>query len=325
MIVMRLPSLLILIFLSVFASLVCISFGSVSISWSELFTAIRTGEGVIWDVLFRLRLPRVVTAFVAGALLSVAGCFIQTLVRNPLADPYIFGVSSGAAIGVLSAVFFSLTVSQTVLGFIGAGLVMFVVVFLSRRGSDWNPYRLILTGVMVSAGLNAAISLGLILSPALAIKGMLFWLMGDLTYAEPSLFAVSLLVILVCVSWFLGTSLDALTLGRERAITLGVPVITLEYFLYFGAAIATAVVVVDAGAIGFVGLVVPHIVRLLGGWRYRHLIILSASFGGLLVVFADTLARTVWAPVQLPVGVFTALLGVPVLIALLGRQSNVRA
>jgi len=325
LIAMRLPSLLTLTFLSVFASLVCISFGSVSISWSELFTAIRSGEGVIWDVLFRLRLPRVIAAFVSGALLSVAGCFIQTLVRNPLADPYIFGVSSGAAIGVLSAVFFSLTVSQTVLGFIGAGLVMFVVVFLSRRGSDWNPYRLILTGVMVSAGLNAAISLGLILSPALAMKGMLFWLMGDLTYAEPSLFAVSLLVILVCVSWFLGTSFDALTLGRERAITLGVPVITLEYFLYFGAAIATAVVVVDAGAIGFVGLVVPHIVRLLGGWRYRHLIILSASFGGLLVVFADTLARTVWAPVQLPVGVFTALLGVPVLIALLGRQSNVRA
>lgn len=298
--------------------------GSVSLGYDQLVVALRERQGVSWDIIWHLRAPRVFAALVTGGLLSVAGCFLQTLLRNPLADPYIFGVSSGAAIGVLAAVLLGLPVQTgNMLGFAGAAAVVLLVALLSYRVGDWNPYRLLLTGVMVAAGLNALISLALVLAPAVAVKGMLFWLMGDLSYAEPPFWSAALLGLLVLLAISSGSAMNTLSLGRLKAASLGVATMPLELMLYLGAAAATAAAVVTAGAIGFVGLVVPHLVRLCGIHDHRVLVPSSALLGGSLVVVADTVARSAWAPLQLPVGILTALLGVPILLVLLGRRSDV--
>ena len=240
--------------------------GSVALTGDELLSAVLMREGVAGEIVWHLRAPRVFAAFVTGALLSVAGCFLQTLLRNPLADPYIFGVSSGAAAGVLAAMLLGLTMDVGYLvGFAGAAAVVVLVALLSHRVSDWNPYRLLLTGVMVAAGLNALISLVLVLAPSVAVKGMLFWLMGDLTYADPPYGSALLLCVLVALSIVLGSAINALSLGRLKAASLGVATRPLEYTLYLGAAAATAAAVLTAGTIGFVGLIVPHGVRLVVG------------------------------------------------------------
>ncbi len=311
------------VLLALLSLLAGLATGSVTFGIDEFLAALRAEEGVASEIVWQLRAPRVFAAFVTGALLSVAGCFLQTLLRNPLADPYVFGVSSGAAAGVLAAMLLGLgTDAGYALGFAGAALVVVLVALLSYRVADWNPYRLLLTGVMVAAGLNALISLALVLAPAVAVKGMLFWLMGDLTHARPSFGPVLLLCVLVALSIALGTALNALSLGRLKAASLGVATRSLEYTLYLGAAAATAAAVLTAGTIGFVGLVVPHLVRLSGVHDHRLLVPFSALLGGSLVVVADTFARSAWAPVQLPVGILTALVGAPVLLILLGRQTD---
>lgn len=297
--------------------------GSVTLGAHELLSALLMQQGVASEIVWQLRAPRVFAAFVTGALLSVAGCFLQTLLRNPLADPYIFGVSSGAAAGMLGAMLLGLSMSAGyAFGLAGAGAVVLLVALLSYRVADWNPYRLLLTGVMVAAGLNALISLVLVLAPSYAVKGMLFWLMGDLTYAEPPFGAALLLCLLVALAVVLGPALNALSLGRLKAASLGVATRRIEYVLYLGAAAATAAAVLTAGTIGFVGLIVPHLVRLCGVHDHRLLVPLSAVAGGSLVIVADTIARSAWAPVQLPVGILTALVGVPVLLVLLGKRAD---
>ena len=308
----------------VVSALVCVAFGSVDLSTVEILEAIRSRDNVHWVVLSQLRFPRVLVAFMSGALLAMSGCLLQTLLRNPLADPYIFGISSGASLGVLMSMSFALGVSALVGGFIGAAIVVVSVAVLSNAGSGWNPYRLILTGVMVSAGLNAVISLILVLSPPEMMKGMLFWMMGDLTYAEPRLISVGMFFVILFFSVFYGRGLDVLSLGSERARAIGVSVRRMEVAIYFLAAMASAVVVVEAGAIGFIGLVVPHMVRMIGIWQHQKLVPLAAFVGGAMVAIADTLARSAWAPIQLPVGAITAILGVPILIYLLNRKDYAR-
>jgi len=308
----------------VVSALVCVAFGSVDLSTVEILEAIRSRDNVHWVVLSQLRFPRVLVAFMSGALLAMSGCLLQTLLRNPLADPYIFGISSGASLGVLMSMSFALGVSALVGGFIGAAIVVVSVAVLSNAGSGWNPYRLILTGVMVSAGLNAVISLILVLSPPEMMKGMLFWMMGDLTYAEPRLISVVMFFVILFFSVFYGRGLDVLSLGSERARAIGVSVRRMEVAIYFLAAMASAVVVVEAGAIGFIGLVVPHMVRMIGIWQHQKLVPLAAFVGGAMVAIADTLARSAWAPIQLPVGAITAILGVPILIYLLNRKDYAR-
>lgn len=311
--------------LSVFISIICVGFGSVSISIEMMVKSIRETEGVHWTVLSQLRFPRVLVAFTSGALLAMSGCLLQTLLRNPLADPYIFGISSGASLGVLGALVFAVPAYSVALGFFGASLVIVLVAFIAHKGADWNPYRLILTGVMVSAGLNALISLILVLSPPDMMKGMIFWMMGDLTYAEPRVWAGGLVILIILFGVVFGRALDAMSLGSERALAIGVSVKRLEFAVYLLASFAAVAVVVEGGAIGFVGLVVPHIIRMTGVWCHRYLIPMSAFAGGALVVVADTMARSLWAPLQLPVGVMTALLGVPILIYLLNKRNDVRS
>jgi iron complex transport system permease protein len=322
---MRRSRILLLICLFALAALMgSIAVGSVAIPVADLLAAL-TGKtsGPVADIVWKLRLPRAAAGFACGGLLALAGSLLQVLLRNPLADPYIFGVSGGAALGVLLAMLLGLGMAmQTGLGLAGAIVASGAVFLLSFRGGEWNPYRLLLTGVVIAAGLNAAISLILVLAPYATVKGMLYWLMGDLAYAGNPVPALLVLAVLLAVLLPLGRTLNVLALGRTRALSLGVPVAGMEILLYFLAAIATVTAVLIGGTIGFIGLIVPHLVRLLGLADHRWLLPASVLAGGSLLVIADALARSAWAPLQFPVGVLTALLGVPVLLLLLAGRSD---
>ena len=318
----RAPLILSLVLLSVISLFVALLFGAFPISVVQVFDSIFFPiPGVVDDVIWKLRLPRALAAFACGGLLATSGVLLQVLLRNPLADPYILGVSGGAALGALTAlltgaglVFTNFAALVGALGAIG------IVFLLSFRAGDWNLHRLLLTGVVLSAGFSALISLTLVLAPQAQLKGMLFWLMGDLSHAGASGAAWLLLALALLVFTLWSGSLNALALGALKARALGVAVGGLQAAIYFGAAFATVAAVLLGGSIGFVGLMVPHALRLVGVNDHRWLLPASALAGGSFVALADTFARAAWAPQQLPVGVFTALLGVPVLLFLLSRK-----
>ncbi len=305
---------------SVFTALL---FGTFPISAIQVFDSIFFPDpGVVHDVIWKLRLPRALAAFACGGLLATAGVLLQVLLRNPLADPYILGISGGAALGALGAVVVGAGLLATHLAALGGALVTIALVFaLSFRAGDWNLHRLLLTGVVLSAGYTALISLMLVIAPQAQLKGMLYWLMGDLTHAGDSGAAWLLLAVLLVVFSLWAGGLNALSLGALKARTLGIAVPRVQAGLYFGAALATVAAVLLGGSIGFVGLMVPHALRLLGINDHRWLLPAAALAGGSFVVIADTFARTLWAPQQMPVGVFTALIGVPALLYLLTRRS----
>jgi iron complex transport system permease protein len=297
-------------------------FGSVNIPFYKiahilLFPANDAATQIVWQ----LRLPRVLASFACGGLLALAGTLLQVLLRNPLADPYILGVSGGAAVGALTAMLLGWGLVLTNLTSLVGALIAIAVVFgLSFRAGDWNLYRLLLTGIVLSAGCTALTTLLLTLAPANNVKGMLFWLMGDVSRAEELLPAWITLSIVAIVSMVFSSNLNVLSLGQMKAKTLGVAVLPLQVGIYFCASLATVAALMLAGAIGFVGIIVPHAVRLLGVNDYRWLLPLSVLLGGCFLTLADTLARTLWAPQQLPVGVLTALLGVPMLLLLLSTK-----
>ena len=298
--------------------------GSVSIPFPELVSALlQPGSDAISDIVWKLRLPRVLAAFSCGALLALAGTLMQVLLRNPLADPYVFGISGGAALGVMFGMLIGAgTLMQSGLGLGGAVLASALVFGLSLRAGNWNPYRLLLTGVVVAAGLNALLSLILVLAPQTAVKGMLYWLMGDLGYAGNPLPALLVLVLLFVVAMPFAPAMNVLALGRMKAQSLGVAVSGIEVVLFGVAAVAAVTAVLVGGTVGFVGLIVPHLVRLAGFADHRWLLPGSILVGGGFLVLADTVARSAWAPLQFPVGVLTALLGVPILLLLLAGKNK---
>ncbi|SEL55035.1 FecCD family ABC transporter permease [Nitrosovibrio tenuis] len=317
------PVLLVLFFLLGFGSLFTgLLFGSVSVPFSEIVQALLfSADSSVHQIVWQLRVPRVLAAFACGGLLALAGALLQVLLRNPLADPYILGVSGGAAVGALLAMLLGWGIVWVNLTSLAGALAVVALVFgLSFRAGDWNLYRLLLTGVVLSAGCTALITLILTLAPAGDVKGMLFWLMGDVSRAEELLPAWAVLIVVMAMSMLFSSSLNVLSLGQIKAKTLGVAVLPLQLGIYFCASLATVAALILAGAIGFVGLIVPHVVRLLGVHDFRWLLPLSVLLGGSFLTLADTLARTLWAPQQLPVGVLTALLGVPMLLILLSRK-----
>ena len=294
--------------------------GSVSLDWGEWLAALRSADSANGELVWRLRLPRAAAAWTVGALLSLSGCLMQVLLRNPLADPYILGVSGGASFAALLGM--TLGVSAAVLpGLAWAGaLVSIVIVFSLARGEGpWSGTRLLLTGVVTASGWAALISLLLTLGPDGSLRGMLFWLIGDLSYAALPAWSFFLLLAIFLVCLGMARSLNVLAMGETTARLLGEPTRKLLWVVYLLASVLTAKAVSIAGNIGFVGLIVPHLMRLLVGSDHRILFPAAAMFGGLFLVLSDTLARTVLAPRQLPVGVVTALLGVPLFLLLLNR------
>jgi iron complex transport system permease protein len=315
------PLLILLILIAILALLLALMVGSVAIAPSEL-PAILFGEGggVGREIVLQLRLPRALAAFAVGGLLALAGVQMQVLLGNPLADPYVLGISGGAAVGALLALLAggaTLLVNSAALG--GALGSMLLVFGLAHGRGVWSPTRLLLTGVVVAAGWGALISFLLAVAPQHNLPGMLFWLMGDLSHADQALPALMILALGLLLSLPQARNLNLLARGEQQAGVLGVSVVPLRLQLYLMASLLTAAAVTIGGSIGFVGLVVPHMLRLLVGSDHRRLLPASVLSGGILLLLADTLARTVIAPQQLPVGVLTALVGVPLFLYLLQR------
>jgi iron complex transport system permease protein len=296
--------------------------GSIAIGPGDVLRALAGGDaGLAGEVVRTLRLPRALAGLACGGLLALAGALMQILLRNPLADPYVLGVSGGASVGALAALLFGLPLVLLHAGaFAGALAAMLLVFGLAHGEGSWTQTRLLLTGVIVAAGCGAAVALILSVAPEHQLHGMLFWLMGDLSHAIEPVPALLVLVIGLAASLPFARDLNLIARGELSARALGVPVARLRLGIYVLASLLTALSVSLAGSIGFIGLIVPHLVRLAIGNDQRVLLPASVLAGGALLVVADVLARTLVAPQQLPVGVLTALIGVPVFLFLLTRQ-----
>lgn len=306
------------------ALMLALGVGSVSIGPKELFAVLAgNGDPLHRTLVLDMRLPRALTAFATGGLLALAGALMQVLLRNPLADPYILGVSGGAAVGALGVLLLGVTgVWVGGAAFVGALASTLLVFSLAHGRGGWTPTRLLLTGVVVAAGWGALISLMLALSADTSLRSMLFWLMGDFSFATPSWIEWLILVGGLLVLLPFSRHLNLLARGDLQARALGVPVQPLNLGIYLAASLFTAMAVMQGGSIGFVGLVVPHMLRLTVGADHRRLLPGAVLVGGTLLVLADTLSRTVLAPRQLPVGVVTAFIGVPLFLYLLNRSRS---
>lgn len=275
-------------------------------------------------VVFELRLPRIALGILVGAALSVSGAGFQALLRNPLADPYVLGVSSGAALGAILSLVWAPHVPLAMQGaaFAGAALTIAAVYFLGRRGGQLDSTTLLLAGIITASFLSAVIVFLMTTLSGRDLRGMAFWLMGDLASAPPIQLGFLFLVLVLAVGAIYSTAADLnlILTGEQEARHLGVSVGRVKIVVYVAASLLTGLAVSVSGAIGYVGLLVPHVMRMLFGTDHRIVIPTSALGGALAVVLADTLARTVIAPTELPVGAMTAVAGAPVFIYLLRRR-----
>jgi iron complex transport system permease protein len=314
-----LASLGLIALLSLAASLLV---GSVSLTPAEIWRGLSDPHaGLAQTLILDLRLPRALSGFAIGGLLALAGVLMQVLLRNPLADPYVMGVSGGAAVAALAAMLVGLSgwgvdLSATA----GALLTTLLVFMLARSAGGWTPVRLLLTGVVVAAGASAAVSSLLALGDDSRLRGMLFWLMGDLSFSTQAQPLLWLLAAGTASGILLGRHLNVLARGDLQAQGLGVPVHALRMGIFVASSVLTAASVTVAGTIGFIGLVTPHLARLLLGPDHRRTIPAAVLLGGTMLMLADLLARTAFAPRQLPVGALTALVGVPVFLILMRKN-----
>jgi iron complex transport system permease protein len=278
-------------------------------------------DGIVWE----LRLPRILTAAAVGAGLALVGAIMQALTRNQLADPYLLGISSGASLGAVSVLLLGAAVLLPVAAFAGALLALATTLALAGAFGRITPTRTVLAGVAVSALAGAITSFVIFwVATGDAYREVLSWLLGSLAGARweaVAIAGIAMLVIGVPLA-FTGRILDAFALGDTTAASLGIPVQGVRWTLLGAGALLTGALVAVSGSIGFVGLVLPHAVRLLIGPGHRALLPLSALTGAVFLVWADTLARTVFEPRELPVGIVTAIIGAPVFALLLARRRS---
>ncbi|MDH7514392.1 MAG: iron ABC transporter permease [Bacteroidota bacterium] len=293
------------------------------VSWTGMIDA---PSREVQEIVLGIRLPRVLLAASVGGGLSVAGLVFQVLLRNVLAEPYILGVSGAASVGALAALATGIGMlfpgAMQICAFISSLLVVFVVYALGCRGSVGEGEKLLLVGVMIGAFMSAVV-LMLVSVSGETSRNALFWLLGFLGNARLSeiFIVMPTVVVLVSLTWSQSHAYNVLTLGREQATHLGVKVGRVNAVSYFTASLLTAVLVSAAGAIGFIGLIIPHTVRLALGPDHRMLIPVSFFLGAVFLIICDVAARTVLSPTELPVGVFTAAIGAPVFILLLSRRN----
>ncbi|KWX05609.1 sugar ABC transporter substrate-binding protein [Carbonactinospora thermoautotrophica] len=290
--------------------------------------SIRADEVTAYSIVWNVRAPRVLLAAVVGAGLSVVGVAVQALVRNALADPFVLGISSGASVGATAVVVFGLFAGLGVLAlstaaFLGA-LAATVLVYLAARSRlGLTPLRLVLTGVALAYAFQAVMSVLVFLSPnGQAAQTVLFWLLGSLGAATWESLPLALVAVVVAVVVLLrrSTALDVLSMGDETAASLGVDAARLRRQLFVLTAVVTGVLVAVSGAIGFVGLVLPHVVRMVVGSAHRRVLAVAPLAGACFLVWVDVLARTLVPPEELPLGVITALIGVPVFLVVMRRR-----
>jgi iron complex transport system permease protein len=314
------------------AVVIALRMGAYPISVSDIVMTLVNGvigrreriPSEFWLVVFGLRLPRIALGILVGAALSTAGAGFQALLRNPLADPYVLGVSSGAALGaILSLVAAPHTPGAIqAAAFAGALATIAAVYLLGRRGGQIDSATLLLAGIVTASFLSAVIMFLMTTLSGRDLRGMAFWLMGDLA-SPPAVdlrWLYFLLIVGVGSMYTTAPDLNLILTGEQEARHLGVNVSRVKMVVYVAASVLTGLAVSVSGAIGYVGLLVPHLMRMMFGSDYRLLIPASAIGGAILIVIADTLARTVVAPTELPVGAMTALAGAPVFIYLMRRR-----
>lgn len=297
----------------------------VSAFWEALHGG---GDDTVRLILWELRLPRVLLAALVGGALGCVGCAFQGLLRNPLADPYIIGVSSGAAVGAAAGALLGwhrhgYGWAVSLLAFLSGLLTLGLAITLSRQNGQLRIPSFLLVGVSISASLWGVITLLLVLAGE-DLSRVIYWLLGGLLNADwQRLEWASVPTLVGCGAlWWQARALSLYTVGEETATHLGIPVERMKWVTLVSGALATAATVAVAGIIGFVGWITPHLLRRTVGGDYRMLIPLSALGGALLLVWADTLARTLVRPVELPVGVITALVGAPLFVWVMRRESR---
>jgi iron complex transport system permease protein len=309
--------LLVLLALAAAVFLAALLIGSSGISPSRALAALAgTGDEATRSVLLGVRLPRVLAAFGVGSLLALSGVLLQALFRNPLADPYVLGVSGGAAVGALLAMIAgaaaTVVQSAAMAGALGA---VSMVYLLARNGG--TP-QLLLTGVVLASACGALVSVLLALADTSRVRGMVFWLAGDLEWAVSPWVSGGAAVLAVAIAAVLARPLNVLAAGELRARTVGLALDVWRTVLFVGCATLTAIAVVSAGTVGFVGLITPHAVRLTFRTSDHRIVAPAAALGGgMLLAGADLMARTVASPRQLPVGAIMALVGAPLFVMLL--------
>ena len=276
------------------------------------------------SILYDIRLPRILLGACVGASLAVAGAGLQSLLRNPLAEPYLLGVSNGAALGTMVAfVFFqSLEITRPLLAFAGAGLATIAVYRMAKSRTGMNVERLVLSGVIVTTFLSSVIVMLTTLLDAAKLRSFTFWLLGDLSQATRNGVYLSLAAVVIgtIILMSQARTLNLMMVGERDAFDFGVEVGRVRVLVFGASSLVVGAAVAASGSVGYVGLIVPHLVRLTVGSDNRLVVPFSAVAGAIFVVFADTIARTAIAPRELPVGAVTALIGAPMFIYLLRKQ-----
>lgn len=316
----RPPYQLILLILSAFVLFgVSLSTGSIHIALNDI---LKDTHNLHHDIFFTLRLPRTFCAFTCGGLLALAGALLQALLRNPLADPYILGVSSGAALLNLIALMLGFSMSQLGASALLGSLLAIGIVFGLNLKKQHSSYHLLLTGVMFASLCSALMRFLLNFSDNLQLRQTFFWLMGDLSQNTHPYIALGFLVAGLLMSLMIASALNVMVLGQTKAQTLGINTKAIRVTLYFLSAGLTAVAVTLAGPIGFIGLIIPHALRLIGLNNYYFLLPGCVFAGGGFLMLADTLGRSLLTPAQIPVGIITALVGAPIFLILLSKSGK---
>lgn len=320
--------LIVLVLILFFTALFALCTGSTKILTKDVLEILIYGKGSTdYNILVNLRLPRIILAVSIGGALSLAGTILQGMFKNPLVEPYTLGISGGASLGVCITILFKLhnkigIIAYPVSGFIGATFVIFLVYSISSRAGNLKSNRMLLTGVMISYVASSLVMLLMAISKSEDLNSIVFWIMGTLD--EPDLFLIKVAVSgsLLClfVSYFFCHDLNALVLGEDAAAHLGVNTVRTKRVLFIIASLLTGLSVSVCGIIMFVGLIVPHFMRMTVGSDHRILLVSSFLGGAAFLTLCDVIARTVISPMELPVGVITGIIGGIVFIYVLGKK-----
>jgi iron complex transport system permease protein len=308
--------------------IVSILLGAAQIPLSDLYNILtgRISHGAAYSIVVQIRLPRILMAALVGGALSICGVVMQSILRNPLAEPFVLGLSGGAAVGSILFILLGLSITGGgfLFSFAGAMLTLLVVLILSKRRRGFSTTRIILTGVIVNAFFTAFIMFVITTTSDELLHAILFWLYGDLSgsaYVNVGILSIVLALSFGTIYAF-SRYLNILSINEELGYQLGIEVERVKYILLVLVSVVTAFAVSLSGIIGFVGLIVPHLMRMAFGSDHRLLLPASLMFGGVFMMLADTAARTIISPSELPVGVITAFLGAPFFLMLIFRDNR---
>ncbi len=322
-------SLSALLIVLVITSLLALCYGELKLSIPELIDVINRKSGIEYSIVMNIRLPRLLLGFAVGGSLSISGLVLQAIYRNPLVEPYTLGISGGAALGVALGIVFGATTvfsvfSLPIYGIIGASVTIIIMYFLSMRRTHLNINSILLTGVMISFISSSAIMFLLSTTSSAKLQNIIFWTMGSLEESNHTLIYIVLATSLMglAVFYFFVRQLNALRLGESHAKYLGVNTSLIIKILFIVASIITGISVATAGVIGFVGLVVPHLLRYFIGNDYRILLISTFLGGAIFIILSDVVARTIILPNELPIGVITGIIGGTIFIIAISKSNK---